>query len=150
MSDTVRVLVKRLAHFPAGWELPSYATAGSAAVDLRHAGDTVTLAPGERYLAPTGLAVALPAGWEAQVRPRSGLSIRRGIGVINAPGTIDSDYRGEIRVPLVNHDSAPQAIDHGERIAQLLVAPVPRLEWAEVDVLPDSERGTGGFGSTGR
>jgi dUTP pyrophosphatase len=150
MGEVVRVAVRRLAHYPEGWPLPAYATAGSAAVDLRNAGETFTLAPGARRLVPTGLAIALPEGLEAQVRPRSGLAIHRGIGIINSPGTIDSDYRGEIQVPIINHDSAPQEIAHGERVAQLLVAPVVRVEWELRDALPSSERGTGGFGSTGR
>ena len=119
-------------------------------MDLRNAGPTVTLGPGERRLVPTGLTIALPVGMEAQVRPRSGLAIRRGIGLINSPGTIDSDYRGEIGIPLINHDQGPQEIEHGERIAQLVLARVVRIEWRESDALPASERGTGGFGSTGR
>jgi dUTP pyrophosphatase len=146
----VKVLVRRLESYPADWALPEYATPGSAAVDLRNAGPTVTLDPGARELVPTGLAIALPEGVEAQVRPRSGLAIKRGIGLINAPGTIDSDYRGEVRVPLINHDRAPQTIEHGERIAQMVVARVARIEWDEADTLPDTERGAGGFGSTGR
>jgi dUTP pyrophosphatase len=150
MTETVRVLVRRLPHYPPDWDLPAYATAGSAAVDLRNAGETVVLPPGGRHLVPTGLAMALPEGVEAQVRPRSGLAINRGIGVINAPGTIDSDYRGEVQVPIINHDREPQEVAHGERIAQLLVARVVRIDWDASDTLPASERGTGGFGSTGR
>jgi dUTP pyrophosphatase len=150
MGEVVRVAVRRLAHYPEGWPLPAYATTGSAAVDLRNAGETFTLAPGARRLVPTGLAIALPEGLEAQVRPRSGLAIHRGIGIINSPGTIDSDYRGEVQVPIINHDSAPQEIAHGERVAQLLVARVVRVEWELRDALPHSERGAGGFGSTGR
>lgn len=142
--------VRRLPGYPPDWPLPGYATPGSAAVDLRNAGPAITLPPGGRHLVPTGLAIALPEGTEAQVRPRSGLAIRRGLGIINAPGTIDSDYRGEIRVPMINHDPAPQEIAHGERIAQLLVARVARIEWAPAAALPASERGEGGFGSTGR
>ena len=148
--DEVRVQVRRLENFPADWDLPEYATPGSAAVDLRNAGPAVTLEPGARELVPTGLAIALPDGVEAQIRPRSGLAIKRGIGLINAPGTIDSDYRGEVRVPLINHDGAPQTIEHGERIAQMVVARVARIEWHETDTLPETERGAGGFGSTGR
>jgi dUTP pyrophosphatase len=143
-------MIRRLEHYPDGWGLPEYATPGSAAVDLRNAGPALTLRPGGRELIPTGLAIALPAGLEAQVRPRSGLAIRRGIGIINAPGTIDSDYRGELRVPLINHDAEPQRIEHGERVAQLLVARVVRIDWNAVSELPESERGSGGFGSTGR
>jgi dUTP pyrophosphatase len=150
MTDTARVAIQRLPHYPPDWPLPEYATAGSAAVDLRNAGETFTLAPGSRRLVPTGLAVALPDGVEAQVRPRSGLAIHRGIGVINSPGTIDSDYRGEVQVPIINHDRVAQEIVHGERIAQLLVARVVRIEWEPRAELPGSERGAGGFGSTGR
>lgn len=150
MTDAVTVLVRRLEHYPEDWALPEYATAGSAAVDLRNAGPTVTLAAGARGLIPTGLAIALPAGTEAQVRPRSGLAIKRGIGLINAPGTIDSDYRGEVRVPLINHDGSPQTIEHGERIAQMVIARVARVEWSPAERLPETERGVGGFGSTGR
>jgi len=146
----VRVLVRRLEHYPADWALPEYATPGSAAVDLRNAGPTVTLDPGARELVPTGLAIALPEGVEAQLRPRSGLAIKRGIGLINSPGTIDSDYRGEVRVPLINHDRGPQTIEHGERIAQMVVAHVARIAWEERSELPETERGAGGFGSTGR
>lgn len=142
--------VRRLENYPSEWPLPTYATPGSAAVDLRNAGPTLTLGPGERQLVPTGLALALPEGMEAQVRPRSGLAIRRGLGIINAPGTIDSDYRGELRVPVINHDRGPQEIEHGERIAQLVLARVVAIEWRETTSLPGSERGTGGFGSTGR
>jgi dUTP pyrophosphatase len=150
VSESVKVLVRRLESYPADWDLPDYATPGSAAVDLRNAGPSVVLEPGQRHLVPTGLALALPEGTEAQVRPRSGLAIRRGIGILNAPGTIDSDYRGEVKVPLINHDREPQAIEHGERIAQLVVARVVRIGWSQTDVLPETERGAGGFGSTGR
>lgn len=150
MTDRLRVPVRRLEHYPADWSLPEYATEGSAAVDLRNAGPAVTLEPGERRLIPTGLAVALPAGTEAQVRPRSGLAIRQGIGLINAPGTIDSDYRGEVRVPVINHDRNAQRLEHGERVAQLVLARVVKIDWAETDALQETERGEGGFGSTGR
>ncbi|MBX6362580.1 MAG: dUTP diphosphatase [Gemmatimonadetes bacterium] len=148
--EPIRILVKRLDNYPADWALPSYATDGSAAVDLRNAGPTVTIPPLGRVLIPTGLAIALPPGMEAQVRPRSGLAIRRGIGILNSPGTIDSDYRGEIGVPLINFDREPQEIAHGERIAQLLVAFVPKIVWEPAATLPASGRGAGGFGSTGR
>ena len=150
LSETARVLVQRLAHYPAEWPLPEYATPGSAAVDLRNAGPAVTLPPGGRRLVPTGLALALPAGMEAQVRPRSGLAIRRGLGIINSPGTIDSDYRGEVQVPMINHDAEAQEIGHGERIAQLVLARVVRIAWADSAELPATRRGSGGFGSTGR
>ena len=148
--ETERVLITRLDHYPRDWPLPGYATTGSAAVDLRNAGPTVTLEPGQRGLVPTGLAIALPEGTEAQVRPRSGLAIRSGLGIINSPGTIDSDYRGEIRVPLINHDGESQEVAHGERIAQMVLARTLRIEWEETRALPETERGTGGFGSTGR
>lgn len=142
--------IRRLDHYPSDWDLPGYATPGSAAVDLRNAGPALRLEPGERRLVPTGLAIALPDGYEAQVRPRSGLAIRQGIGLVNSPGTIDSDYRGELRVPVINHDRGPQVIGAGERIAQLVLARVERIAWTPVETLPDSERGGGGFGSTGR
>jgi dUTP pyrophosphatase len=146
----VRVAIQRLPHYPAEWPLPAYATEGAAAVDVRNAGPAVVLPPLGRQLVPTGLAIALPTGTEAQIRPRSGLALHRGITIINTPCTIDSDYRGEIRIPLLNLDTAPQEIAHGERIAQLLVAPVLRIEWESAETLPATERGAGGFGSTGR
>jgi len=148
-TGQVPVAVARMAHFPDGWDLPAYQTAGAAAVDLRNAGPDVTLDSLGRTLVPTGLRVAIPAGYEGQVRPRSGLATRRGLTLPNTPGTIDSDYRGEILVPMVNLDPAPQTIAHGERIAQLLVAPVARIAWDEAEELPETRRGTGGFGSTG-
>ncbi len=135
--------IRRLEGFPEDWELPAYATPGSAAVDLRNAGPDLTLPPLGRALVPTGLAIALPMGTEAQVRPRSGLAIRRGLGLVNSPGTIDSDYRGEIRVPIINFDREPQVIGHGERMAQLVVCQVVRIEWQESSALPESERGSG-------
>ncbi len=150
MRERAAVPVLRLENYPAEWSLPEYATPGSAAVDLRNAGPAVTLQPGERVLVPTGLAVALPEGMEAQVRPRSGLAIRRGLGIINAPGTIDSDYRGEVRIPMINHDRSPQEVEHGERVAQLVLARVVAIDWRETEALPESDRGSGGFGSTGR
>ena len=146
----MQVAIRRLENYPSDWPLPAYATPGSAAVDLRNAGPAITLPSLGRHLVPTGLAIALPEGTEAQVRPRSGLAIKQGLSLINTPGTIDSDYRGEIRVPLVNLDANPQTIEHGDRIAQLLLAEVVRIDWQEVGELPDSERGAGGFGSTGR
>jgi len=148
--ESVRVLVQRLANFPADWTLPDYGTSGSAAVDLRNAGPDLELAPLGRELVATGLAIALPAGMEAQIRPRSGLALKHGISIINTPCTIDSDYRGEIRIPLINFDTSPQRIAHGERIAQMLIARVVRIEWSPAGELPTTERGHGGFGSTGR
>lgn len=148
--QTIRVLIQRLDHYPDEWLLPAYATPGSAAVDLRNAGGDLRLEPLARQLVPTGLALALPPGTEAQIRPRSGLALRHGIGIINSPCTIDSDYRGEIKIPLINFDKEDQVIAHGERIAQMLVASIARIEWEHATTLPPSERGSGGFGSTGR
>ena len=145
----VTVHVKRLENYPADWALPAYGTEGSAAVDLRNAGPTVVLPPLGRMLIPTGLALALPESLEAQIRPRSGLALNRGISIINTPCTIDSDYRGELRIPLINFDASPQEIAHGERIAQLLIARVLRIDWKETNNLPATERGSSGFGSTG-
>jgi dUTP pyrophosphatase len=149
-AEQVRVQVRRLDHYPAEWELPSYGTPGAAAVDLRNAGASVVIPPLGRVLVPTGLAIALPDGTEAQIRPRSGLALQHGISIINTPCTIDSDYRGEIRIPIINFDPAPQTLAHGERIAQLLVARVARIVWEPAAELPASTRGSGGFGSTGR
>ncbi len=148
--ETIRIPIKRLENFPAEWSLPAYATEGAAAVDLRNAGPPVMLPPLGRALIPTGLAFALPHDFEAQVRPRSGLALNRGISIINTPCTIDSDYRGEIRIPLINFDSEWQELAHGERIAQLLLGRVLRIDWQEVAELPPTTRGSGGFGSTGR
>lgn len=150
LATTVQVSVRRLPGYPQDWDLPAYATTGSAGLDLRNAGPTFSLEPLERKLVPTGLAIALPAGFEAQVRPRSGLAIKRGLSLVNTPGTIDADYRGEIRIPLINLDGAPQEIEHGERIAQLILARVLQVEWHAVESLPETDRGDGGFGSTGR
>lgn len=145
----IPVPVRRLRPGADALPLPTYMTPDSAGCDL--AADVpgpVTLEPGERALLPTGLAVALPSGYEAQVRPRSGLAMRDGVTVLNAPGTIDADYRGEIQVLLVNLGQVPATIRRGDRVAQLVVAPVTRAVWTEVEVLPDTARGEGGFGST--
>lgn len=145
----VIVQVRRLPH-GADLPLPSYATPGSAGMDLLAAvGEPVTLAPGERRLVPTGLAIQLPPGHEAQVRPRSGLALKQGVTVLNAPGTVDADYRGEVGVILVNLGQAPFTVGRGDRIAQLVVAPVTQARWHAVEGLEDSGRGAGGFGSTG-
>ena len=145
----VGVKLKILPH-GSGLPLPAYATADAAGVDLAAALETpLILAPGERQAVPTGIAVALPAGWEAQVRPRSGLALNHGITILNSPGTIDADYRGEIRVILANLGNAPVTIARGERIAQLVIAPVSRAVWEVVADLPATLRGSGGFGSTG-
>ncbi len=132
-------------------ELPSYATSASAGLDLRAAIDhPVYLEPGERKLIPTGLQMALPEGYEAQIRPRSGLAFRHGITMLNTPGTIDSDYRGEVKVLAVNLGQETYEILHGDRIAQMVIAPVSRAEIVVTGELPDTERGDGGFGSTGK
>lgn len=147
------VLQVPLRRLPHGQDLPlpAYATEHAAGVDLMAAiAQPMELAPGARKLIPTGICIALPAGYEAQVRPRSGLALKHGIGLLNSPGTIDADYRGEIGVILINHGKAPFAIARGDRIAQLVVAPVSRLAWKESDSLPDSVRGPKGFGSTGK
>jgi dUTP diphosphatase len=145
----LKVDVKRLPH-GADLPLPAYATQDSAGMDLLAAVDRDrTLAPGKRMLVPTGLAIALPPGYEAQVRPRSGLALKNGITVLNSPGTVDADYRGEVGVILANLGDEPFVITRGMRIAQMVIAPVTRLAWAEVAELPDSARGAGGFGSTG-
>jgi len=147
--SVVSVSIRRLPH-GAGLALPAHATERSAGVDLLAAVNApVVLEPGARASIPSGIAIALPPGYEAQVRPRSGLAARHGITVLNSPGTIDADYRGEIGVILVNLGDAPFAIERGMRIAQMVVAPVSAIAWLEVDTLPESGRGEGGFGSTG-
>jgi dUTP pyrophosphatase len=134
-----------------GIELPRRASPGSAGLDLRAAVTIdVTVGPGERALVPTGFIVAIPAGWEGQVRPRSGLALREGLTLLNTPGTIDSDYRGELQVLVVNLGQLPVTIRRGDRVAQLVIAPVAALEVEEVSTLDDTERGEGGFGSTGK
>ncbi len=141
--------MRRLPHAE-GLPLPAYATDRAAGLDLIAAVDApVTLQPGRRGLIPTGLCVAIPAGYEGQVRPRSGLALKRGLGVPNAPGTIDSDYRGEICVILINWSDEPQTIERGDRIAQLVIAPVAHAAIDVVAELDDTLRGSGGFGSTG-
>jgi len=131
-------------------QLPVYETDGSAGMDVRAAitEDTV-IGPGEIALIPTGFAVAIPQGFEIQVRPRSGLAVRHGLTLINSPGTIDSDYRGEVKVPLINHGKIPYTVTRGARIAQMILAPVARAKFIEVDELDSTDRGTGGFGHTG-
>ena len=147
---SITVAVKRLPHGE-GLDLPQYATEQSAGLDLRAAVHSpLVLSPGERKLVPTGLAIALPAGYEAQVRPRSGLALKHGVTVLNTPGTVDADYRGEVGVILINLGQEPFTIERGERIAQMIVAPVSQLVWQEAAELDESERGAGGFGSTGR
>ena len=131
-----------------GLDLPSYATPGSAGMDLR-AAIAHTLLPMERFALPTGLCVAIPEHWEGQIRPRSGLALRQGLGMPNAPGTIDSDYRGELKVLLVNFGAEPITITRGMRIAQLLITPAPQVQIVRVTHLDETERGASGFGSTG-
>ena len=144
---TIQVQLKRLPHGE-GLPLPAYATSGAAGMDVVSAED-VTLAPAARHAVATGLSIAIPAGYEIQVRPRSGLALKHGITVPNTPGTIDSDYRGELKVILINLGSEPFAIQRGDRVAQLVLAPVVQAAWDEVDELDATERGEGGFGSTG-
>ena len=146
----VLVRVRRLAHAE-GLPLPAPATSGSAGVDLRAAlAAPLVLAPGDRALVPTGLVLEIPPGWEGQVRPRSGLALRHGLSLLNAPGTIDSDYRGEVGVIVANLGGESVTIERGDRIAQLVLSPVARARFAESDELLTSDRGAGGFGSTGR
>jgi dUTP pyrophosphatase len=141
--------VKIVNHSP--FDLPAYATTLSAGMDLRaDLSEAVVLGPLERTLVPTGLHIELPAGYEAQIRPRSGLAAKHGISIVNAPGTIDADYRGEIKVILVNLSNEPFAIHPGERIAQMVVARHEKVEWEQVEALEESDRGSGGFGSTGK
>ncbi|GFZ99797.1 dUTP diphosphatase [Blastomonas marina] len=147
MSKRVPVELKRLDHGE-GLPLPRYATDGAAGMDVVSA-ENVVLEPGKRHAVATGLSMAIPHGYEIQVRPRSGLALKHGVSVPNTPGTIDSDYRGELKVIMINHGDEPFVIARGERIAQLVLAPVTLAEWQEVDTLSETERGEGGFGSTG-
>lgn len=130
--------------------LPAYETEGSAGMDLRASlKEPVTLEPGGRFLVPTGLSIELPAGYEAQIRARSGLAVKKGIGLVNGVGTIDSDYRGEIKIALINWGQEPFTISDGDRIAQMIIAKYERITWKKTDELDDTERGSGGFGHTG-
>jgi len=150
--EPVRIEVLRLPH-ALGLPLPQAQTTGSAGIDLIAAVDPygpIHLAPGKRVLIPTGLVIAIPPGYEGQVRPRSGLALKHGVTVLNSPGTIDSDYRGEVKVILINHGDAPFAIERGERIAQLVVAAVAQAELVEVAEITPTDRAAGGFGSTGK
>jgi dUTP pyrophosphatase len=149
MSSQVEIKIIRLAH-GADLALPSYENARAAGMDLRAAvGETLELGPGKRALVPTGIAIALPAGFEAQIRPRSGLALKHGITCLNTPGTIDADYRGEVGVILINHGEETFEISRGDRIAQMVIAPVTQGVWQEVDNLDETGRGAGGFGSSG-
>jgi len=150
--STVTIQVAPLPHFE-GLQLPTYETPLSAGMDLRAAvpeGAPLTIAPGQRVLAPTGLTVALPAGYEAQIRPRSGLALKHGVTCLNTPGTIDADYRGEVKVILINLGQEAFVVARGERIAQMVIAPVTQAVWETVAALPETARGAGGFGSTGK
>lgn len=147
--SNVTIAVTRLPHAK-DLALPSYATEHSAGMDLLAAVvEPKILAPGDRALIPTGLSIALPDGYEAQVRPRSGLALKNGISLVNSPGTIDADYRGEVGVIVINHGAEPFTIERGMRIAQMVIAPYTRAAFSEVLELPTSDRGAGGFGSTG-
>lgn len=149
MNPGPRVLVQRLPH-AAGLDLPSYATAGAAGADLRAAlCEPLRLAPGQRFLVPTGFKLQIPPGFEGQVRARSGLAVRQGLGLVNAPGTIDSDYRGEVLVLVINWGQEPLTISRGDRIAQLVIAPVARAAMVEMETLEPTARDGGGFGHTG-
>lgn len=153
MSDTINANpVCQFRKLPHGSDLPlpSYESDAAAGMDLRAAvQETMTLKPGARMLVPTGLQLAIPQGYEAQIRPRSGLAYKQGITMLNSPGTIDSDYRGEVKVLAINHGSEPFTISHGDRIAQMVIAPVSQAVIKEVETLDETERNEGGFGSTG-
>jgi dUTP diphosphatase len=152
LNGSIQVNIRQLPHSE-GLPLPSYQSAHAAGLDLLAAvaeNAPLVLAPGKHALVPTGLAIALPEGFEAQVRPRSGLAAKHGVTVLNTPGTIDADYRGEIQVILINHGAEPFTIKRGERIAQMVIAPVVQAELVAVATLSDTDRGSGGFGSTGR
>ncbi|SRR5688572_14531981 len=152
MTGNVAIAFRWLDH-GRGLGTPRQQTAGAAGVDLPAAlafGEELVLEPGARALVPTGFSIALPEGYEAQIRPRSGLAVKHGITVLNAPGTIDADYRGEVKVILVNHGAEAFTVRRGDRIAQMVVAPVLAVQFAEVEVLDETERGAGGHGSTGR
>lgn len=146
--NPIRIAIKRLPHGD-GLPLPAYATAGAAGMDVV-AAEALTIEPGGRHAVATGFAIAIPEGYEVQVRPRSGLALKHGVTCLNTPGTIDHDYRGEVKVILANLGSEHFAIARGDRIAQLVPAPVQRATLDEVDMLDDTDRGSGGFGSTGR
>ncbi|WP_328769057.1 dUTP diphosphatase [Devosia sediminis] len=149
---TIRIGLKWLAH-GVGLPLPRQQTAGAAGLDLAAAigpDEEMTIAPGDYAMVPTGLAIALPEGFEAQIRPRSGLAAKHGITVLNSPGTVDADYRGEVKILLINHGKLPFVLRRGERVAQMVVARVDAVELVEMDELDATERGTGGHGSTGR
>ncbi|MBL7665702.1 MAG: dUTP diphosphatase [Bacteriovoracaceae bacterium] len=149
----MKIKIKKLPHFDESLGLPKYETSGAAGADIRAclgAGDKIVIPAGARTLIPTGLALEIQAGYEVQIRPRSGLSLKTGLLVVNSPGTIDSDYRGELKIILGNLSPKDEVITHGDRIAQMVIAPVIQAEFEAVDELSSTERGSGGFGSTGR
>lgn len=149
INREIEIFFKRLAHAE-GLPLPSRKSSAAAGLDISAAvEEPVTLLPGERKLIPTGFQMAIPDGYEAQIRPRSGLALNCGITMLNSPGTIDSDYRGEVKVLAINHGQKTFVINRGERIAQIVIAPIPKVSIAEAKELPETERGEGGFGSTG-
>ena len=150
MPDTIKVKLTAMEH-AVGLNTPTYATEHSAGMDLTAAlEEAIEIGPGERMLIPTGLALALPDGYEAQIRPRSGLALKHGVTVLNSPGTIDADYRGEIGVILANMGSAPFTVERGMRIAQMVIATYAKIEWEMAEELDNTERGSGGFGHSGR
>lgn len=153
-TNTVNVLVKKLPHFDEGFSLPGYESKGAAGADVRASlgpGEKLLILPGERVLIPTGLSMEIPYGYEIQVRPRSGLSFKTGLMVLNSPGTVDSDYRGEVKIILGNLGTAPEIINHGDRVAQLVLAPVVQAHYTlATNDLSETARGSGGFGSTGK
>lgn len=150
MPEAPVIRVQRLPHGD-DLELPSYASHGAAGADLRAAvSEPMIIGPGARVSVPTGLILEIPIGWEGQVRPRSGLAIRHGLTVVNAPGTIDSDYRGELKILMVNLGAEPVTVERGDRVAQLVVAPAPQASFVATDTISGTSRGAGGFGSTGR
>lgn len=151
---TVEVKIKKLSHYDESFNLPSYETSGAAGADVRASlgvGEKLLIKPGERVLVPTGLSMEIPHGYEVQVRPRSGLSFKTGLMVLNSPGTIDSDYRGEVKIILGNLSQKDEVINHGDRVAQLVLAPVIQARYLECHgELSETKRGSGGFGSTGK
>lgn len=151
MESKIKVKIKRVGGYEGG--LPQYVSSGSSGLDLtahiKEKGGEMIIGPREIALVPTGIAVSIPEGFEGQVRPRSGLALKYGVTLVNTPGTIDSDYRGEIKAILINHGDKPYVVRNGDRIAQLVIAKVSRIIWEETEELPDTERGEGGFGSTG-
>ena len=151
MKNGIKVKIKRVGGYKG--DLPRYISPGSSGLDLtafvKDESGEIVIAPGKIELVPTGIAVSIPEGYEGQVRPRSGLALKYGVTLVNTPGTIDSDYRGEIRIIMINHGEVPYVVKNGDRIAQLVIAKVERITWEEAEDLPDTERGEGGFGSTG-